>query len=197
VHMSELVIAVLAVAACVYGTSAVAKLASRRSYIAFRDGLGETSLVPHRLLRKVAAVLVGGETIVAVGTAAAAVLTGAGLVGARPVTTAALACATVLTGVLAAGVSVVVHAGTHATCACFGVRPGRTGPTLGAPHLARNLGLLALLVAGLISNEFTHGRPNVAAVLVAVVAGAVVALLAIMLDDLVALFAPVQRQAVR
>jgi len=178
--MSELVIAVLAVAACVYGTSAVAKLASRRSYIAFRDGLGETSLVPPRLLRTVAAVL-----------------TGAGLAGARPVTTAALACAIVLTGVLAAGVSVVVHAGTHATCACFGVRPGRTGQTLGAPHLARNLVLLALLVAGLIGNEFTRGRPNVAAVLVAVVAGAVVALLAIMLDDLVALFAPVQRQAIR
>jgi hypothetical protein len=195
--MSELVLAVLVVAACVYGTSAGAKLTSRRSYIAFRDGLGETSLVPPRLLRTVAAILVGGETVVAGGTVAAAILTAAGLAGARPVTTAALACATALTAVLAAGVSVVVRTGTHATCACFGVRPGRTGPTLGAPHLARNLGLLALLVAGLIGNEFTHGRPAVAGAVVAIAAGAVVALLAIMLDDLVALFAPVQRQAIR
>lgn len=63
--MTELVIAVLAVAACVYGASSGSKLAGRENYAAFRDGLAETSLVPSRLLRVTAAALAGGEAIVA------------------------------------------------------------------------------------------------------------------------------------
>jgi energy-converting hydrogenase Eha subunit A len=201
--MAELVIGVLALTACVYGASAAAKLSG---HAAFRDGLAQTALVPGRLLRAVAAVLAGGEAAVAAAAVAAAVLAGAGLPGARPASVAVLGVAAALTAVLAAGVTVVIRTGTHAACACFGVRPGRTGPALGGPHLARNLTLLALLVTALLvtaagdtlaGSRSSHGQPSVAAALIAVLAGVVVALLAIMLDDLVALFAPVHRPAAR
>ena len=49
--MTELVIALLAMTACVYGASSGAKLASRRNYIAFRDWpkpLAVSSTSPNR-----------------------------------------------------------------------------------------------------------------------------------------------------
>jgi hypothetical protein len=192
--MTDLIIAVLAMTACVYGASSIGKLTTQRSYLAFRDGLGETALVPRRLLRATAAVLAGGEATVAAGLVAATVLSTAGLPAAVPVSAAALACAVVLTGALAAGVTVVVRSGTRAACACFGARSGRE---LGGSHVARNLGLLTVLTATLIGNEFRAGRPAPAAALIAIVTGAVVALLVIGLDDIVALFAPVQREPAR
>lgn len=192
--MTELVLAVLALAACVYGTSSGTKLTSRTNYAAFRDGLAETSLVPRRLLPATAAILAGGEAIVAAGLLGALVLVAGGLAGSVPVAAAALACGTVLTGILAAGVIAVVRSGTKAACACFGAKAGRE---LTGAHVGRNVALLAVLVAGLIGNEFRHGRPAAAAVIVAIAAGAVVALLLIRFDDLVDLFAPVSRQTAR
>jgi methylamine utilization protein MauE len=192
--MTELVIAVLALAACVYGTSSCTKLAGRTNYRAFRAGLGETVLVPRRLLGVTAAVLAGGETVTAALLAAAAVLAIAGLPGSVPVAAVALGCGVVLTGVLAGGVTVVIRSGTRATCACFGARSGRE---LSGSHLARNAGLLILLLAAAIGNEFRHGRPAPAAAVVAIAAGAVIAVVLVRFDDLVALFAPVHRETVR
>jgi hypothetical protein len=192
--MTELVIAVLALAACVYGASSGAKLASARSYRAFRDGLGETALVPGPLLPATAAVLAGAEAGVAAVLAAATILCGGGLPGSVPVAAVALACAAALTGVLAAGVTVVIRSGTRTACACFGARPGRD---LGRSHLVRNAGLLALLVTAFVGNALGHGRPPAAATVVAVLTGIVAALLVIRFDDLVALFAPVRHEAAR
>lgn len=194
--MTELVIAVLALAACVYGTSSGSKLTSRKNYDAFRDGLAETALVPSRLLRATAATLASGEAIVAAGLLTAVILAAGGLPGSVPVAAVALACGTVLTGVLAAGVTVVVRSGTKAACACFGAKAGRE---LTGAHVGRNVGLLAVLVAGLVGNEFRHGTPApaAAAAIIAIVAGGVVALLLIRFDDLVDLFAPVSRQTAR
>lgn len=185
--MTELINAVLAMAACVYAASSISKLATRQRYVAFRDGLADTALVPGRLLKATAATLAGGEALVAACLVTATGLRAAGLPGAVAVATAALASATVLTGALAAGVTVVIRSGIRATCACFGARSGRQ---LGASHLVRNAGLLAALVAALIGNEFSYGRPAPAAVGVAITAGALVALLMIGLDDIVSLFAP-------
>lgn len=195
--MTELVLAVLALAACVYGASSGTKLASRTNYAAFRDGLAETSLVPRRLLPATAAVLAGGEAIVAAGLLVALAFVAGGLAGSVPVAATALACGTVLTGVLAAGVIAVVRSGTKAACACFGAKAGRE---LTGAHVGRNVALLGLILAGLIGNEFRSGpstAPAAAAAIVAIVAGAVVALLLIRFDDLVDLFAPVSRQTAR
>jgi hypothetical protein len=192
--MTELTIAMLAMAACVYGTSAAAKLISRRNYRAFRDGLAETALVPRQWLAVVAAVLAGAETGAAGILAASAVLAVTAGVGSVLVATIALGCGILLTSVLTAGVTVVIRNGTHAACACFGARSSRK---ISGSHLARNVSFLVLQLAGLICNEFRHGRAAPAAAIVAVAAGAVIALLLIRFDDLVELFVPMRRQTVR
>jgi hypothetical protein len=187
--MTELIIAVLAMAACVYGASSVSKLMSSRNYRAFRDGLAQTGLVRAHLLRGAAAVLAAGEATVTALLAAATVLAMAGTPGSVPLAAIALGCGIALTGVLAAGVARVIRSGTRAICVCFGARSGQE---ISGSHLVRNIALLLLLIAGLIGNEFRHVRPAPTAVIVAFAAGAVIGLLLVRFDDLVELFAPVR-----
>jgi hypothetical protein len=189
--MAELVLAVLVMAAYVYGASAGSKLTGRQSYSSFRAGLGSTALVPGRLLSAAAGILTGCEVTVAVGLAAASVLTAAGLPDAITVAALALGGAALLTSVLAAGIVAVIRRGTRARCACFGAASGRA---LGMPHLARNIGLLVLLAVGLAGDQATHGRPTPATIAAAAVAGVVMGLLVTHFDDLIMLFTPVSRQ---
>lgn len=186
--MTEVVIAALAVACCVYLASSTAKLRRRSAYRSFRAGLAETGLVSRRSLPATAAALAGGEALVTVSAAAAAGLTAANATGAAAVTAGALSLAIALTGVLAAGVAVIVRRGTRARCACFGSAADRP---LGRPQLARNLGLLALLIAALACAARSHGQPAAGGAIVAVIVGAVAGILLIRVDDLVALFAPI------
>ena len=186
--MTELVIAVLSLACCVYFASANAKLRGRSSYQSFQAGLADTGLTSRRLLPATAALLVACETLLAAVAAAAVLLTAAGAAGATTVTVCALGVAAVLTGILATGIAVILHRGTRARCACFG---SVTNSTLGRPHLVRNLGLLALLVAALICVQYSHGQPSAGGALVAVIAGAVTGLMLIRFDDVIALFAPI------
>lgn len=186
--MTELTIAVLAAACCVYLTSAIFKLHNRAAYQAFRAGLAETKLVPPRLLPATAAALATGETVAAGGLAAAAVVTVANLGSAAAFTASALALAIVLTAILAAGIAIVLYRGTRARCACFGSASDRV---LAVPHLARDLGLLVFLVAALAGTEVGRGQPTVGGVALAVIAGGVAGLLLIRFDDLIALFTPI------
>lgn len=188
--MAELLIAVLTTVTCVYGRSAMTKLSGRRPYRSYRDGLGDTALVPARLLPAAAAALAGGETAVAAGLMVATILTAGALPGAVTVTAAGLGGAALLAGILVTGVAVIMHRGTRARCACFGAASSRP---LGGSHLSRNLSLLAVIVVGLTGNEIAHGRPAPPAVAVAAVAGAVTGLLLIRLDDLITVFTPVSR----
>jgi hypothetical protein len=186
--MTDLVIAVLVMAACIYGSSSTAKLSSRRSFRAFRDGLAETALVrPGRRLAAVAAVLAGGEAVTAATMAVSAVLTVAGTADSATAVAIALGCGVVLTSALTDGVAIVLRTGTRATCACFGAGSGRQ---INGSHLVRNIAVLALLLAGLAGNEFRHGRTAPGAVITSLVAGIVLALLLIRFDDLAGLFAP-------
>jgi hypothetical protein len=192
--VADLLIAVLVLTGCVYGTSAAAKLGGRRAYRSYRAGLGEAGLVPARLLPATAAALAAGETAAAAGLAAAAVLTAVAGPGAVTVTAVSLSGAALLTAILAAGVAVVVHRGTRARCACFGAASGGSaGRPLGRAHLLRNLGLLAVVAAGLAADAVTAGRPAPAGAVLAALAGAVAAVLLVRLDDLVAVFTPVSR----
>lgn len=186
--MIEVVIAVLSAACCVYLASATAKLRGWSAYQSFEAGLTETRLISPRLLPGTAAALVACEALVTVGVAVAALLTAANATGAATVTVSALGLAIALTGVLAAGVAVILHRGTSARCACFGSASERA---LGRPQLARNLGLLALLVVALVCAEHGHGQPPAGGATVAVIAGAVIGILLIRFDDLIALFAPI------
>jgi hypothetical protein len=113
------------------------------------------------------------------------------LPGTAVVAESALAGAALLTSVLAAGVAVVMRRGTRARCACFGSGSGRP---LGGVHLIRNVGLLAVIAAGLvggIGGGFEHRRPGLAGAAVAVAAGAVAGLVLTRFDDLIALFTPI------
>jgi hypothetical protein len=194
--VTEFVVAVLAVAVTVYGTSAGVKLSGRRAYASFRAGLGDTALVPRRWLRAAAAVLAGAETVVAclagAALAATALAAGPAAVPAAAYATAALAAGVLLTGVLTAGVATVVRRGTRARCACFG---SATDRQLGGAHLAGDVSLLAMLVAGLVGDELRPLRAGAAlpAVAVAVVAGIAAGLLLMRFDDLAALFLPMSR----
>ena len=64
--MTEVVIAVLSAAACVYLASATAKLRGRSAYLSFQAGLAETRLISRRLLPPAAAALAACEAVVAV-----------------------------------------------------------------------------------------------------------------------------------
>jgi hypothetical protein len=186
--MTEVVIAVLSAVCCVYLASATAKLRGRSAYQSFRAGLTETRLISRRLLPGTAAALVACEALVAVSAAVAALLTAVSAAAADAVTVSALGLAIALTSVLAAGVAVILRRGTSARCACFGSASERT---LGRPQLARNLGLLALLVVALVCDLPGHGQPPADGAVVAVIAGAVIGVLLIRFDDLIALFAPI------
>lgn len=192
--MTDLVLAVLALACCVYLTSATAKLRGAAAFRLFEAGLEETGLIPRALLEPAAALLAGCEALVAVSAAAAAALTAVGATGARAVSVAALVLAVALTGVLAAGVAVIVRRGTRARCACFGSAAERI---LGRPQLARNLVLLAALIVALIGAALGPRQPAAAGAVVAVLAGAVAGALLIRSDDLIALFAPMSSDASR
>ncbi len=186
--MTELLIAVLTSAFCVYCTSAVAKLRSRAAYLSFVMGLAETKLIRLGLLPATAAALVSGEALAAVITATAVVITASGVAGASTVTGLALGLAIALTGVLTAGIAVILSRGTQARCACFG---SVSEQLLGRPHLARNAALLGALTAALICNLEGTGRGSAGGIVLAALVGGVIGLLLIRLDDIVELFTPI------
>jgi hypothetical protein len=186
--VSELSVAVLSLAACVFAASAAAKLRSRRAYRSFRAGLRETALMPERLLPVAVAALPIAEAVTAGGLVTAAVLVATAGARGIPAAEAALTVAALMTAMLAAGVGVVMRRGTRARCACFGTGSGRP---LGGVHLIRNLALLAVLAIGIVGGPLGQARPAPAGTAVAGAAGAVAALLFIGWEDLAELFAPI------
>lgn len=185
--MTGLVLAALTIAVIVYGASAGAKLRSTNAYRSYRQGLGQTTLVPVRLLPLTAAVLVGCETAVAASAGAAAVLTVTASSQAALLSTASLTVAGLLAGALTVGVTVVIRRGVQARCACFG-SPSTRPP--GKAHAIRNACLVAAPAVGLVATQFTSSEPRPTEAALAVAAGTVGGLLLIRLDELVELFTP-------
>ncbi len=197
--MSEIIIGVLALAAVVFGTSAAAKLRGRGSYDGYVAGLRESGLIPARRLTMTAAILAGGEVLVA----AAAIVAGGFLLTAPPaagltapvlasampassvLASTVLAGAVVLTGALSAGIAAVLRRGTRARCACFGSASSRP---LGAVHLTRNLALLAVFAAGLLASVLDRHGAAISGSLVAIAGGGITGLLVVHLEDVADLF---------
>jgi Methylamine utilisation protein MauE len=95
-----------------------------------------------------------------------------------------LALAGVLLTVLTTGITLALRRGTAADCACFGA-----GRPLTRAHLARNIFLLLVAVAGLVGllvGSSTAAEP--AGIVLALVVGAVVGVIVTRLDDLIDLF---------
>lgn len=186
--MGELLIAVLAGAACVFGASAAMKLRSREAYLAFRTGLGQTALVRPGCLPIVARLLVVAEASAATALAAAVPLVAASLSPARLASLLGLAISGAVAAVLTIGVAVVIGRGVQAPCACFGTSSGRA---LGGAHLVRNCLLLAGIGTGLLAACGTgEGRVGAGGGTVAMLAGIIVALPLIGWEDLMDLFWP-------
>jgi hypothetical protein len=169
--MPYLIAAVQTALGLVFAVSGLSKLAGRRAFDGFVAELRATRLVGARA-RPVAAAVVAAE--LAVATALAVPQT----------RTAGLAAAAGLLAVLTAGVAVTVRRRVRATCRCFGA----TGSQLGAVHVVRNASLCTVAAAAAV---LTPGIPPAGLPVFAVgaVAGAVLALLIIRLDDVAALFA--------
>jgi hypothetical protein len=194
--MSEIVLAVLTLAACVYGVSAASKLSGRAAFGSFQAGMRATGLLPERSLRAVTVLLVSAEAAVTAGSAAAA----AGLAltpdDSGLLVDLALGVGCILIALLLAGVALVMRWGTQAPCRCFGAT---SHLPLGAVHLVRNSCLLGILAAGLVSNVLrgpvaaTSGPGDV----VAAAAGLIGALLFIRWDDLAELVLPMRPPAGR
>ncbi len=182
-------------AALVFGFSAGSKLGSAAAYRRFRAALASTGLLPGRprpLRSVLTAGLAAAESVVALSLAFAAILA---VIGSGPwvvVSLLALILACALAGLLIAGVAVLVRRGVLARCACFG---GTASEPIGVVHLARNLTLLAVLLAGLLAVGLAgagRGGPEPAAgVVMAVVAGGCGALLIARWEDLAVLVTPV------
>jgi hypothetical protein len=193
-ELTELVLTVFAAVVLVFAGSASTKLRSRASYEAYRSDLARTKLARPPALRAVAAILVVGEALTAIGAATAFALVVAGPALAVDVAVGVLGTAIALTSILAGGIVMILHRGTSAPCACFGSSSQRP---LGIPHLARNLVLLSLLAAAALCLAYSHGRPSAGAAALTVFTGLIVGLLLIRFDDIVELFAPLPTGSVR
>jgi hypothetical protein len=194
--MNDVLIAVLCLSGCVFGTSACVKLRGRSAYRAFRAGLGETSLVPDRLLPVVAPALGVGEAVVAAALVAAVAATVVAAPGAPALACCALAAAAALIATLVAGVGAVIRRGTPARCACFGTGSDRP---LSWVHLARNLSLLIVVTAGLAVLPLSTGHAtatsaSLAGAGLAAATGAAASVLFMRWEDLADLFIPLAQR---
>jgi hypothetical protein len=187
--MSEIVLAVLTLGACVYGVSAASKLTGRAAFSSFRAGIRATGLVRETRLRMVTVVLVSTEVAVAAGSAAAAIVLALAPRSSGPLVSLAFGAGCVLIAALLAGVALVMRRGTQAPCRCFGAA---SNLPLGAVHLVRNSCLLSVLAAGLFINVLRGAAAATGAPgdLVAVATALIGALLFIRWDDLAGLVLP-------
>jgi len=183
--MGTVTVAVLVTMAGVFGASAAGKLGGRAAYRRYRSGMADTTLIGSRLIGPVSALLVAAEVLIATGALIAVAMLAA-RVPAGPGTALGVSVAgLLLITVLTAGVAVTVRRSTGAGCACFGGTPTRP---LGRLHLIRN-GVLCLAAALGVVAAATSGPSGRAADLVAVLPGAVLAVLIARAEDVADLFA--------
>lgn len=186
--MSEFVVGVCAMMACVFGASAAGKIRSRAAYRAYRAGLGANHLVPGYLLATAAAVLAVGEALTAAWLTGCTVLLAArGGHASALLAESALAAATLLTATLTVGITVAIRRGSAAPCPCFGVRSPRP---VGPAHLLRNLVLLSALVSGLTLGPAARRPPAPAGLVLALGTAVVAAMLIIRWEDIAEVFTP-------
>lgn len=187
-RVSEFVVGVCAMTACVFGVSAAAKIRSRAAYRAYRAGLEANHLMPGYLLATVAAVLAVGEALTAAWLTDCTVLLAArGGHASALLAESALAAATLLIATLTVGLTVAIRRGSTAPCPCFGVRsPRPTGPA----HLLRNLVLLSAVVSGLALGPAVRRPPTPAGLVLALGTAVVAAMLIIRWEDIAEVFTP-------
>jgi Methylamine utilisation protein MauE len=163
-----------------FALSVAGKLRGVREFRAFQDSLRAMALLPGALVRPVAAVVVAAEAAVPVLLLP---LPGS------PFTAAGFLLGGALLAAFTVAVALVLRRGTAAECRCFG---GTAATPFRRHHLVRNAALIAVAAAGGYA-AWTGAEMTGQAAAVAAPLGAVAALAVAYLDDLVALFAPVQK----
>ncbi|MGH8965640.1 MAG: MauE/DoxX family redox-associated membrane protein, partial [Actinomycetes bacterium] len=155
--------------AVVFAISATGKGRTTAVRAAFRRSVSDMAVLPVRVAGAVAAAVPMVEAATAVLIAIPS--------------TALLGCVLALTMlvIFCTGIVITLRRGTRAGCRCFGT----TERTYGPPHLVRN----GLLAAAALAGAVTSGHPtDLPGALIAIVAGVLVALVLVTLDELLDLF---------
>jgi hypothetical protein len=171
--MSYLLVACRMLLLGVFVVALAGKARRRSAYREFVSSVAALGVVPHRMSGVVAAVVTTVEAAVVLLLAApATVLAGFGL-------------ATVLLAVFTTGILLALRKGRRAPCHCFGA----SSTPLGVVHVVRNLVLIAVGVAGLLSGLVATGHaPHPAGLLLAVTAALLGLVPVLRMDDLMVLF---------
>jgi hypothetical protein len=170
--MEYLVLACRAVLIVVFSVSLASKVRSRAAFAEFTASLSVMRVLPRVRTRWTAVAGIFAETVALF------------LLLAAPFSVPlAFAFALVLLIGFSAAITIVLARGERAPCRCFGAS---TRP-LGWSHVARNLFLGALCVVGVVTPAPT-AQWHPGGVMLAMFAGAIVALLVLRMDDLITLF---------
>ncbi|MEV0385475.1 MauE/DoxX family redox-associated membrane protein [Nonomuraea sp. NPDC050643] len=159
----------------VFVLALVSKVSSRGAWSAFVRSTRAMAVIPDKLAPPAAAATAAAEAGVIVLAAVPVRWTGS----------AAFVLATGLLGCLTVAVVLVVGRGAAVPCRCFGA----TETPMGAPHVIRNLILLATALLGL-AGSLVSGSFDPAFTVVVGLFGAVLGLLMARWDDLASLLRP-------
>lgn len=159
----------------VFAVALAGKVSGKDAFAAFAGSLRRMGVVPERTVAVAARASVVTEAVVVVLLA----------IPARFAAAAGFALAAALLVVFTAAVALSLRRGNAAPCRCFGA----SSTPLGTRHVARNLLLLAVALAGLAAAP-APGSGTVAGLLVAGAAGAVAGATITAFDDIAALVRP-------
>ena len=173
--MSSVALACRALLVVVFVVSAVSKLRGRDAFPAFVRSVRRMKVVPPKLVRPVAVVVVTAEV-------AAAVLLAVPL---RPTGMAGFVITAGLLLSFTAGIGYAIRHGSNEPCRCF----GRSEVPLGPRHVIRNSFLIVVSLVGAGAILF-GGDVGTGQLVIAAGAGLIVGGLVVVLDDLIYLFQP-------
>lgn len=171
--MIYLAVACRCAVALVFAVSAGSKVRNRAAFAAFESSVRGLRLLPRSATRPITVATCAAELAV-VPLVAVPATADAGL----------LLAAALLAAFSAVISTVLARRGTAVACRCF----GSSGQPLGAHHIIRNAVLAAVAVGGVLALPERSGPIHPGGFAVALLAGAVLALLAVTLDDAISLF---------
>ncbi|MEV5709240.1 MauE/DoxX family redox-associated membrane protein [Actinoallomurus sp. NPDC052274] len=174
--MQYVAIGVRCLIGVVFLASSVSKVIGRDAFGAFVASLQGMKILPSIFVRLAAYLVIGAEFSTCVTLAIPGQLFA--MIG--------FAAAAILFTLFIAGISLSLRRGIHAPCRCFGA----SVIPLGSRHIVRNVGLVAVVVVGVLT-ALSGGSVDVSGAVVAMFAGLLLGGMAIIIDDVLGLFLPI------
>ncbi len=162
----------------VFAASFITKVRGRAAWLSFQSWLGRLPL-PYVRLRGTSVAVAAAEAVAVV------------LVIIPATATAGLAVATVLSATLTAGLYMSLIRGSREPCHCF----GSSSDPLSWQHVARNVLLLTVALAGTVCSLASSAANPAQAAAMAALGGIALALCLMFFTDIMALFRPVRAAA--